>query len=199
MAPDRPAVRSHRVRGAALDALAALPRLELVEAFQQTGPATVDELAAVLERPPKTLYRPLKVLVEAGLVVEDGSVPTETRPATRYRLIAERLELDPEDRSPRARAARDKLARAILGTALRLHAAALADGDVELGGPRRSLTLGHRVARLTPEGLSRVNAKLSELYDLLGTEHDPRGRAYVLTLQLAPDRPRRRPPRAPAP
>jgi len=177
----------HRIRGRALRALAYPARIELVEALMSEQPATVEELGRFLGRNPRALYHHLRPLLAVGLVVEVGERPTSRRPARLYGLPAERLELDPEDRSKPAREARCRMARAVLRKALALHERALEDPGLALGGKRRALTLGHRVARLTPRGLERVNVKLRELMTLLVEEHDPRrGTPFVLTVQLAP-------------
>jgi DNA-binding transcriptional ArsR family regulator len=179
----------HRVRGRALRELAYPARIELVEALMSEQPATVEELGRHLGRNPRALYHHLRPLLAAGLVVEVGERPTARRPAKLYSLPADRLELDPEDRSKAAREARRRMARAVLRKALTLNERALADPDIALDGPRRALTLGHRVSRLTPRGLARVNTKLRELMALLVEEHDPeRGEPFVLTVQLAPGR-----------
>ncbi len=179
--------RVHWIRGRELRALTYPARLELVEALMSEQPATVEELGRHLGRNPRSLYHHLRPLLAAGLVEEAGQRPTSKRPATLFRLPAARLEIDPTDRSRSARDARARLARVVLRAAVRLNEAALEDQHVELGGRRRELTLGHRVARLTPRGLERVNAKVRELMELLVEEHDPqRGRPFALTVQVAP-------------
>lgn len=178
--------RTHRVGGPALRELAYPARIEIVEALMSEQPATVDDIARRLGRSAKALYHHLRPLLRAGLVEEAGQRPTARRPATLYRLPAMRLELDPEDRSRTALEARHDLARAVFRTALRRNERELASPDVVLGGRRRTLMLGHRVARLTPTGLGRVNAKVKELMDLLVEEHDERGRPFALTVQVVP-------------
>jgi DNA-binding transcriptional ArsR family regulator len=181
----------HLVRGRALRALAYPARIELVEALMSEQPATVEELGRHLGRNPRGLYHHLRPLIAAGLVEEAGQRPTSKRPAKLYRLPSGRLTLDPDDRSKAACEARRRMAGAVFRTALGLNESALEDPDIALGGRWRELTLGHRVARLTPRGLERVNAKLRELMDLLVEEHDPeRGTPYALTVQVAPRRPR---------
>jgi len=174
------------VRGAALRALASPARLEIVSALQLGQPATVDEIAGRLGRDPRALYHHLRPLLATGLVVEAGERPSATRPARLFALPATRFELDHGDRSQRARAARSRIAEVLLRRALRLHAAALQREDIALTGPRRELVLGHRVARLTPRGLERVGAKLRELLEALGEEHDDGGVPFALTVHLAP-------------
>lgn len=176
----------HYIRGPAVKALASARRIELLEALMSEQPATVEELGRHLDRDPKTLYHHLRPLLEAGLVEEAGERPTSKRPAAVYRLPADRLELDPDEDSARVRETRLKIVRSALRTAMRLQERALADPATELGGRRRMVALGHRVARLTPRGRVRVNAKLRELYELLGEVHDERGAPFALTLSLAP-------------
>ncbi len=166
--------------------IASARRIELLEALMAAQPATVDDLARHLGRSPKTLYHHLRPLVDAGLVEEAGERPTSKRPATIYRLPAARLELDPDDDSSDAREARRKIARSALRSAMNLQERAIEDPSSVLGGRHRNVVLGHRVARLTPSGRTRLSAKLHELYQLLGELHDERGTPYALTLSLAP-------------
>ena len=93
----------HYIRGRALRAIASARRLELIEALMSEQPATVEELGRHLGRDPKTLYHHLRPLLKAGLVEEAGERPTSKRPATIYRLPADRLELDPQENSTLAR------------------------------------------------------------------------------------------------
>ncbi len=176
----------HYVRGPALRALASARRLELVEALMSEQPATVEELGRHLGRDPKTLYHHLRPLLKAGLVEEAGERPTSKRPAAIYRLPADRLELDPHEDTPLARETRQKIACSALRTAMRLQKRAIADPASVMGGRRRTVLLGHRVARLTPRGRERVIAKLHELYKLLGEVHDERGTPFAMTLSLVP-------------
>jgi len=176
----------HRVRGKAMELLASARRLELLEALMSEQPATVEELARHLGRSPRTLYHHLHPLVRAGLVEEAGERPTSKRPATIYRLPADRLELDPEDNSPRAREVRRKIARSALRSAMNLQERAIENPANVLAGRHRNVVLAHRVARLTPSGRARFNAKLHELYETLGELHDERGTPFALTISLAP-------------
>jgi predicted transcriptional regulator len=176
----------HYVRGRALRALDSARRLELVEALMSEQPATVEELGRHLGRDPKTLYHHLRPLLKAGLVEEDGQRPTSKRPATVYRLPADRLELDPDEDSAQMRQARLKIARSALRGALRLQERAIDNPGAILGGPRRTVLLCHRVVRLTARGRARVIRKMRELYDVLGQEHDERGEPIAVTMSLAP-------------
>jgi len=181
-----PPEKIHHIRGRALRSLAYPARMELLEALMSEQPATVEDLGRYLDREPKSLYHHLRPLVADGLVVEAGERPTTKRPATLYRLPADRLELDPEDRSKAAREARLGMARSVLRRVIGLHQEALENRETVLGGRRRMLSLGHRIVRLTPSGLQRVNAKLRELFELCGEVHDERGQPFALTLSLAP-------------
>lgn len=180
--------RVRPIRSRDLRHLASVRRIELLEALMSEQPATVEELGRHLGRDPKTLYHHLRPLVRAGLVEEAGERPTSKRPAAVYRLPAERLELDPKATSRAAREERKKIARSILRSVTNLQERAIDDPKSVLGGRRRSVILGHRVARLTPKGLERFNAKMRELYELVGELHDERGEPFAVTLSLAPAR-----------
>ena len=149
-------------------------------------PATVEELGRFLGRRTNTLYHHLRPLVEVGLVVECGERPTSKRPAKLYRLPANRLEVDPDDRSEEAMLVRRKIIRAVMRTALARQESALDDPDVVFGGRRPSVMSSIRIARLRPRGHERVARVLKELNAILGEEHHPDGRAFVLTYQLSP-------------
>jgi len=176
----------HVVRGKALAALPYGTRIEIVEALMVLRKATVEELGRFLVREPNSLYHHLRPLMEVGLVVEHGKRATSKRPAAVLRLPALRLELDPEDRSPAAQATRRRLAKAVMRTALARQLRGLDDPELALGGRRPSLLQSLRIARLGPRGHARVVRALRELNELLLEEHDPDGRAFALTVQLAP-------------
>lgn len=181
-----PRETTHKIRGAALQALAYPARLELMEALMTNQPATVEELGHALGRAPKTLYHHLKPLLAVGLIVEVGERPTSKRPAKVYGLPAGHLVVDPEDMSPASVEARAKIAKVILRSSLNWHTAAMNDPEVVIGGKQATLVLAQRIARLRPRGRKRVVKKLLELYALLGEEHDPKGEPFALTVQLVP-------------
>ncbi|MEQ8763122.1 MAG: helix-turn-helix domain-containing protein [Planctomycetota bacterium] len=184
-----PRKRTHLVEGAALSALATARRLELIEALMSEQPATVEELGRYLGREPRSLYHHLRPLLKAGLIEEAGQRETSRRPATLYRLPAERLELNRGDRSPRSRALLKKLARSTLQNALRLQERAVDGPATSPNDPRHSAKLAHRAARLTPAGLKQIHQKMRELFELLGELHDEEGVPTALTISLAPAAP----------
>lgn len=185
-----PRPKVHWIRGRSSRALGSIVRFELLQAVLARQPATVEALGEELGRDPKSIYPHLKALIDAGLVRQGGELATGRRPAALYEPVAERLEFDPQDRSPATLAAREKFGRAVLRRATEHHRAALHDPDVVASGPAREFLLACRSARLKPGARRRVNAKIRELLELLGEEHDPQGgKPVTLTLQLSP-RPR---------
>lgn len=178
--------RTHRISRDALRAIPYSGRIELVEALMSLQPATVQDLASFLGRDPSSLYYHLRPLLEVGLVVEAGERPTSKRSAKLYQLPASRLEIDPDDKSPEALALRRKIIRAVMAKAEQRQERALADPDVSLGGPRPTAMSSIRIARLKPAAHARVVRKLRELNALLSSQHDPDGRAFALTFQMAP-------------
>lgn len=178
--------KAHLVQGAALHALPYNGRIEIIEALMNQQPATVEELGDFLERDPTSLYYHLRPLLELGLVEEAGERATSKRPAKLYRLPASRLEVDPDDKSPEALDVRKRVVRTVLAKALQRLEAGLDDPELVLGGRRPTVVYGLRIARLKPRGHERVARKLRELSELLSEEHDPDGRAFALTFQMAP-------------
>ncbi len=148
-------------------------------------PATVEELGHYLGREPRSLYHHLRPLLKAGLIEEAGKRETARRPATLYRLPADRLELDRNDDSSHAKALLKKLARSALQSAMRLQERAIDTPDPRLGARRNSAFLTHRAARLSKNGLKRVHQKINELSTLLGELHDENGVPFTLTISLA--------------
>lgn len=177
---------THTVRGAALLALAYPTRIEILESLVLHQPATVEELGLALGRAPKSLYHHLKPLVAVGLIVEAGERPTSKRPAKVYRLPADQLRVDPEDRRPEAMEARAKISRIALRSALKWQLAALEDPNVVFGGRHATVLLGQRIVRLRPRGRERLLKKLAELFETLADEHDESGVPFALTAHLAP-------------
>src|SRR5215470_720723 len=87
--------RVHVIRsGSQLKALASAARQEIVDVLSGLGSVTVAELAATLGRPADALYYHLKVLVRAGLVVQEESDKASGRPEAKFRTVAPELQLE---------------------------------------------------------------------------------------------------------
>lgn len=179
-----PSKDSYRVRKPAqLRALATPQRQELVATLQALQPCTVRELAVHLGRKPVSLYYHVRKLEEVGLVRTDGERAGETL----YRLPADEVRLDPEQRTGASLAALRKLGASILRHAQRLY-----DEAVPAPQPaqvrRRRHTLAQKTFRLRRGGLERINDEIRELLELIDAEKADAGEEFfTLTLHLAPN------------
>ena len=172
---------------AALDAFGSPVRVEAVEHLQRSGPASIRELAARMERPADSLYFHVRKLVGAGVLVQHGTRATGKRPEAVYALAARGLGVDPGDRSDAAREAATRSARTVLRMAER-HLREAMDGGTHAGHPRRRQVLVLRQkAWLTEAGLAQLHRRLAALRSFLASTSRPgRGRLHALTLALLP-------------
>ena len=106
-------------------------RLEIVEAFAALGRASARELAAHLRRPPGAVYHHVRVLEQAGLIVEVARRRGPRRPEALYAPVAERLAVAAGSSADADRQALQTM-RAVLRQAGR---------DVEAGFARGAATL----------------------------------------------------------
>jgi DNA-binding transcriptional ArsR family regulator len=189
MTPDQPpyVVRTRKQ----LSALASGARQEVVDVLANTGAISVADLAQALGRPADALYYHLRVLQQAGLVVQAGY---RGRGKHREELIAA---VSPNLRLPYELGEHGNGAEigAIVGSMLRLglrdFEAAFEAGDAQTSGPQRELVAMRKIGWLTPQDVAETNRAIEGLARL--TEKPPgKGRLYAITVVLTPlDRPAR--------
>jgi len=170
-------------RPAQIGVFASAARQEIVDTLDALGgEASAPELAAQLGRPVDGLYYHLKLLVRAGLVRElaDGGKGRRywiaPRPRLRYRT----------GRTSSARAVA-RVTTSLLSIAGRDFAAAVANAETVVSGPRRELW-GARIKGWVGDAeLLEINRALHRLAEMVRRGRDPRRRRLIsLVWVLAP-------------
>jgi DNA-binding transcriptional ArsR family regulator len=167
-------------RPAAVALLASPVRQEIVDTLEALGgEAAVAAIAAQLGRPSDALYYHLRLLAEAGLVVElpgDGEgrrYRTTAGPGTRLRLRYR------PGRTTNARAV-VRVAGGMLRTAARDFAAAIADPRAVVRGAARELWASRTKGWVGRDELLEINRLLERLQVLLERGKSP-GRTQLLS------------------
>ncbi|MET8541920.1 helix-turn-helix domain-containing protein [Kitasatospora sp. NPDC004799] len=164
---------------AVLKALADPLRLAILGALQSSEdrPLTVKELAAALDEPQTKLYRHVKQLEKAGLVLVAGTRLVSGIVESRYRVAQGAIRLAPgmfTADSP----ARSEAYDAVLAAMDRVRVdfrARIAGGRLDFGrvpgepGPPSGLFADFTL-RLSPERLDRLRSQLAEIFDELNEE-----------------------------
>ncbi|MFH9352622.1 helix-turn-helix domain-containing protein [Kitasatospora sp. NPDC017646] len=164
---------------AVLKALADPLRLAILGALKTAAdrPLTAKELAARLGEPQTKLYRHIKQLEKAGLILVAGTRLVSGIVESRYQVAQDSIRLAPEmftADSPARFEAYDAMLAALdrVRGEFRAH---VADGRLDLGRPQdgsgtRSGLFADFALRLEPERLARLQARLKELLDELAAE-----------------------------
>ncbi|MFF2075603.1 ArsR/SmtB family transcription factor [Kitasatospora sp. NPDC058162] len=164
---------------AVLKALADPLRLAILGALKATEdrPLTAKELAAELGEPQTKLYRHIKQLEKAGLVLVAGTRLVSGIVESRYRVAQDSIRLAPEmftADSP----ARSEAYEAMLAAIDRVRGefrAHVTDGRLDFShaqdgsGPSAGL-FAHFTLRLDPDRLARLRTQLAEIFDGLSEE-----------------------------
>lgn len=133
-------------------------RLEILQAFAGVGRASARELAAQLRRPPGAIYHHVRMLEQAGLIVEVERRSGTRRPEAVYAPVAERLAVSPGS-ADRDRQALRSL-HAVLRQAGRDVDAAFERGTAKLHGRFHGAQMS---AALKPRDVKRVLALLGKI------------------------------------
>ncbi|MFD5431187.1 ArsR/SmtB family transcription factor [Kitasatospora sp. NPDC127067] len=164
---------------AVLKALADPLRLAILGALQSSEdrPLTAKELAATLNEPQTKLYRHIKQLEKAGLVLVAGTRLVSGIVESRYRVAQGAIRLAPEmftADSP----ARSEAYEAVVAAMDRVRSdfrARIAEGRLDFGrppggsGPPSGLFADFAL-RLSPDRLDRLRSQLAEIFDELNEE-----------------------------
>lgn len=164
---------------AVLKALADPLRLSILDALRRAdgGPLTAKELAAALDEPQTKLYRHIKQLEKAGLILVAGTRLVSGIVESRYRLAQRSIRLASEvfsEDSP----VRDEAYGAMLAGMDRVRdefRARIAQGRLDFSRPRDGSDSSPALfadfpLRLTPERLRRLRDQLGEIFDELTRE-----------------------------
>ncbi|MBV2154507.1 helix-turn-helix domain-containing protein [Kitasatospora sp. SUK 42] len=164
---------------AVLKALADPLRLAILGALKSSEerPLTAKELAAELGEPQTKLYRHIKQLEKAGLVLLAGTRLVSGIVESRYQVAQGSIRLAPEmftADSPARSEAYDAILAAVDQVRADLRAR-IADGRLDFSAPKDGSgtppgLFAHFSVRLSPERLVRLRSQLSEILDELGEE-----------------------------
>jgi DNA-binding transcriptional ArsR family regulator len=166
-------------------ALAAPVRQDIVDALSETGPMSVGALAALLGRAADSLYYHLKILRQAGLVVETGRRAEGGRPETLFDAVSPDLRIDSQAVRRRNRGDLEAIVSAMLRLSGRDYARALKDEAVVFTGPERSLVAQRKTHWMTAADLKRFNRLFAEL-ERCGSAEPGQGRLFAVTVLLTP-------------
>jgi DNA-binding transcriptional ArsR family regulator len=169
-------------------ALASPVRIEIIEALQIHGPATVAEIARSLGRRPDSLYHHLRRLEAAGIVEECERRTEGGRAARVLRVVEEMAEagLGPQA-SPDLRRAVAEIAVAILRLGEREVRKAAMAPQVRTEGKRRNLHTARQKVWLAPGDLERLNGELDDLRERYAAhERGEDSELFALTTILLP-------------
>ena len=173
---------------ASVRTLASPARIEIIEALQVGGPATVAQIADRLGRRPDSLYHHLRRLEQAGIVEECDRVTEGGRAARVLRMTAETVEagLGPKA-TPGQRRAISDVAAPVLRIGERDVRRAAMSPDARTGGKRRNLHASRNKLWLTRTELEELNEELDELCRRYATrERGDRSELFALTTVLVP-------------
>lgn len=171
-----------------LEALRSTVRQGLIAVLEREGPLTVREMAAHLERTPESLYHHVRVLEEAGLLLDQGKRPGKRRPESVYALVARAIQADPRENAPAFLEVLARTYEGMLRLASKRLGEALRSGRARRDGRRRDTVLRQYNLRLDGPALAELNERLQSLSDFLrDQEQQERGGFYTVTFALSPE------------
>jgi DNA-binding transcriptional ArsR family regulator len=170
-----------------LSALASPVRIELVGVLQTCGPSSIRDLARELDRPADGLYHHVRILLKAGLVVEQDRRRSGRRTEAVYALAAERVGGGLDPASSRGKKAVIRAGTAAARLAVREFAAAIESDAVTCVQGQPNTRVSRQRTWLTDDGLLKLHRLLEQIERLLAGENRQRqGKLHSLTVVLAP-------------
>ncbi|MHC4697413.1 MAG: helix-turn-helix domain-containing protein [Planctomycetota bacterium] len=178
-------IRIHAVEQ--LQALASPTAIEILEALQTRGAATVAELGPGLGRKANSLHYHIRKLARVGLVRKVGARRSGARTQAVYDVPASRLTAQTVSKNAQLRKLTTEAVAALLRLTARNFARACEDpAAVETGKARNILANRHK-AWLTRKELAKVNGHVDELRKIFAANSGTgRGRLCALTIVLTP-------------
>jgi len=187
--PDARSTESYWIRDRTqIETLASAPRQDLVDRLAATGPHSVRELAQALGRKPSALYHHLARLVEAGLVVEAGTRVVNRRTERLYATPSPRMRLRRALSEPKLRELTPGVVRAMARQLVRDFASGIGTPGAETSGAKRNLGFFRLVGQPSARGLSRINASLEAIAEVLWRDRDSRAPLVAFGWTMAPVR-----------
>lgn len=171
------------------NALASPMRLELIGLFTAGEPLSISDMAALVRRPPSSLYYHVDMLEDCGFLRRAGTRPKGKRQETLYEPTAGAFEVEVDDGDGEAVEHAIKTFSSAFRMTERDLEAALRDESAVKEGPHRNLIAGRVHLRATPDLLRRVNEHLDAVMELLTDHHaehpDPSDEDQFLSLTFA--------------
>jgi len=182
--------RAYYIKDAARIRLLASPlRQAILDWIVSSGPATVAQLAERLSRPADRLYYHVRLLVRAGLLVEQQA--RGDRIEAVYDVPGRPMLLDYGDARDGRRAV-TRVVDALMRNAQRDFRRAADDTTLRVKGARRELWSGRSEGLLGPDEIAAVNAHLTAAAEIMrnavGSKTRKGRKAYQLTFSLSPVR-----------
>lgn len=161
-------------------------RQDIIDRLAAFGPLSVRDLAHGIGAKPSALYHHLKLLKEAGLVVERGFDVSRRKREQLYGTPARnmRLRLRPSD--PANREVVQQVVKALGRQIERDFSLAQAEPSARTEGETRNLGLRRLCGSPDAESLAKINALLEQIGDLLSAGQPSPGDGVVLTWTIAP-------------
>ena len=186
MTPKR--TRTGRLRTAdQMRALASPVAMELIEAFQTGGAATVADLGPGMGRKATSLYYHIKKLVRVGLVRRVGSRRSGARTEAIYDVTAQVFSGSPTPNDPELRKLTNDTVASILRHTTRSYVRAAEQPGLVATGRNRNILVHRYKAWLTRSKLAEVNMHLEALDRIFAQNNGTkRGRLCALTTVLTP-------------
>jgi len=165
-------------------ALGSPVRFRIVDVLSLRGAASAREIAARAGRPVTSIYYHIRILRGVGIIEEAETRGAGRRAEKVYRLRAEKLVIDPKQRSSDYRKALADNCAALLRRAERDYRIAAGSHDVVLDGEDRDLMIRRLVLRPDSKGLARLNRLLDRISALAG-QRGGEGEPLALTIVMS--------------
>ena len=169
-----------------IECLASVPRAEILDWLASSGPQSVSELAASLDRQPSSLYHHLQKMIDVGLVEEAGSQTVYRRTEKLYKTPSRRMRLKRALSDGKHDELMARSATAMCNQFQRDFTSGLSNPAAKRTGAYRDLGFYRFVGRPSAEGLKEVNKHLDAIAELLWTDQDPDRPAVSLGWIMSP-------------
>ena len=163
-------------------------RAEILETLRLLGPATIEEVAAALDRPADTLYRHFQVLQEAGAVKDNGFRKGSRNVEQMFDVVAEDFMIDFRDNTG---AAENQAVVATVNSFAKAVTRAVRDSakarQLQFAPRERNLTISYELGRLTPEAFQKVRELVRQIKNIMDAgKQQPEGCLYMTLVVATP-------------
>lgn len=161
--------------------------IEIIEALQAGGPASVSELGPRVGRRANSLHYHVRRLSRVGLIRKVDARRSGARTEAVYDVIADCFTGQTAPKCPLHRKLTNNAVASLLRLTARDFSRAAGSRAKAVQGSYRNLLADRHKAWLTPSELAKVNRHLDALDKLFANNQEPgRGRLCALTMILTP-------------